>query len=519
MLVEIKLKQSSSILPKGSFGFAVYTLLLAVAVYTLPDVTDDEGVQKLFYFIGALAIWRYSWGFLHFIRSIIFRYRVFPKLRARVKKEGHKFMPSHIYLLITTFRIDPETTIRVYKGAIKEAIDSGVPVTIVPSIVDMNDDRLISDLFKKLNPPKRIKLHIVRVLGKGKREGLAQAYRAISRNLPPFDSVVAVIDGDSILSEGLIRKTVPFFGMMHSIGGLTTDEDCEVKGGRIISDWHSLRFAQRNISMGSWALSKRLSALTGRMSMFRGSVLTDPDFIGHVEHDHVNHWRFGRMKFLTGDDKTSCLHLMKKGWDLLYVPDVEVHTVEHPPSKNFITASTRLLLRWSGNMLRTNGPLLKIGPDKLGYFIWWCVLDQRITMWTTLSGPVFVGFLIMQYQGTEVFHIYFVWIAFSRWIMSMLLLSSRRILSWTYPFLIYYSQIYGALVKVYMQFRLNKQTWTRQKTKLESGRSKRQEWILEFTSLVLQTVAVLCYIIFLGVLTSFFKIPKDTIHIITEIFT
>ena len=44
-----------------------------------------------------------------------------------------------------------------------------------------------------------------------------------------------------------------------------------------MSEWHKLRFAQRHINMCSMALSKRVLTMTGRMSVFRATVVTDPD--------------------------------------------------------------------------------------------------------------------------------------------------------------------------------------------------------------------------------------------------
>ena len=48
-----------------------------------------------------------------------------------------------------------------------------------------------------------------------------------------------------------MRKTVPWFQLFGNVGGLTTNEFCEVRGGYIMSEWHKLRFAQRHINMCS----------------------------------------------------------------------------------------------------------------------------------------------------------------------------------------------------------------------------------------------------------------------------
>ncbi|HPF79196.1 MAG TPA: glycosyltransferase, partial [Alphaproteobacteria bacterium] len=377
-------------LPRGLIGFGIYTLALIAAALCLPPVALTPGSEQFIFVVGGLAIWRYSWGMTHFIRAIIYKNFVFPKYRKLEENYREELLPSKIYLLVTSFRIETDTSLKVFRSVVREAINCGVDCTIVPSLVEKGDEIMVKEVFKSMNPPSNITLDIVRIPGTGKRDGLAQGFRAISRDIPPCDAVVAVIDGDSVLEPDLIKRTATFFKMMPEIGALTTDEECDVKGSAIIRRWHSLRFAQRQMLMSSMGLSKRVLTLTGRMSMFRGQIITDPDFIGRVENDYLQHWRFGVLRFLTGDDKSSWYWVLKNGWSMLYVPDVQVHTVEHPPSPNFFVATTMLMKRWFGNMLRTNERALNIPPHVTGFFTWWCLLDQRISMWTSLTGPVFV---------------------------------------------------------------------------------------------------------------------------------
>ena len=492
--------EERKILPYGASGFLLYTLGLMAAASLLPPLALDPSSTQFILIIGFLAVWRYSWGLLHYIRYFIYTKITFPKLRQATNERLEDLMPSAVYLLVTSYRIDVQTSIKVFHATVREAINCGAPTTIVASIVEKGDETLVREIFNHYNPPEHVRLMVVRIPGTGKRDGLVQGFRAISRDAPPEDAVVAVIDGDTVIRRGLVSRTATFFKLLPNLGGLTTDEDCEVKGSRIMRDWHRFRFAQRHISMGSWSLSRKLSTLTGRMSMFRASIVTSPEFIEEVADDHIDHWRFGRLKFLTGDDKSSCFHLMKKGWDMIYVPDVLVETVEHPPAENFFKASTMLMFRWSGNMLRTNGRLLSLGPSRIGFFIWWCVLDQRITMWTCLSGPVFVVMLAMKYSLSFI-PVYLVWVGFTRWVMSLMLLAARPILNWRYPFLIYYTQIYGAAVKTYVLFRLNRQSWTRQKTKLQGGSRAQERWI-NFSSAFLHSVAVMCFVCVIGLISG-----------------
>jgi len=492
---------------QGLGGFLIYTVLLVVLVMQLPAAALDPASKQFILVVGLLAVWRYSWGLVHFIRSVIYRKVAFPKLRAEATAREDELMPSHVYLLVTAFRIDVDTVSQVFRAAIDEAVDCGVPCTVVASIVELADEFMVKELFRQAGVPDHVKLQIVRIPGTGKRDGLAQAFRAISRDCPPPDGVVAVIDGDSVLEKGLVRKTVPFFKMMPKLGALTTDEECEVKGSKIIREWHHLRFAQRQVLMSSVALSNKVLTLTGRMSMFRARIITDPEFIAHVEEDSINHWRLGRFKFLTGDDKSSWYSVLKKGYDMLYVPDTVVLTVEHPPSPYFFRATTQLMFRWFGNMLRTNGRALALGPRRIGLFTWWCVFDQRISMWTSLAGPVFAMMLVIKHS-IVFFPIYIAWIGFTRWIMTLMLLTARPVLSWYYPFLIYYNQIWGSAIKTWVFFRLDKQSWTRQKTKLQRhGMTPAQQAFVNFTSMFMYLTAMVIFIALVGFVSGTLHVP------------
>ena len=197
----------------GILGFCVYTLCLLALGLLLQHVSVTPLSTTFAAIIGILAVWRYSWGLIHFCRSLIYRKIVFPDLRAQADAGGTKLLPPHVYLLLTSFRINAETSMCVYGSAIREAISSGIPTTIVASIVEMADESLIRELFLQANPPERVRLKFVRIPGTGKRDGLGQGFRAISRDMPEPGALVAVIDGDCELREGLVRKCAPFFSM------------------------------------------------------------------------------------------------------------------------------------------------------------------------------------------------------------------------------------------------------------------------------------------------------------------
>ncbi len=463
-------------------GWIFYLVVLSGIALLLPENTFIPSSKEFLFVIGAIGIWRYSMGVIHFIRGMIFLHIVFPHYRRKVRKMGEAANPSHVYLMVTSFRIDAKTTAMVYQSIIREAIECELPTTIVASIVEKSDELIFKALWKEMSPPERVRMNFVRIPGTGKRDGLAQGFRAISRDMPDKHAVVAVIDGDTVLDTGVVRKTVPYFHLFPNLGGLTTNEFCEVRGSYLMSEWHKLRFAQRHINMSSMALSKRVLTLTGRMSVFRAQVVTDPVFIADVESDSLNHWRLGQFKFLTGDDKSSWFSLMRLGYDTFYVPDAAINTVEHPPDPKFVRASRQLMFRWYGNSLRQNNRATKLlGAKRLGWFTYYVLFDQRISMWSSLLAPVSAVIASIKYSIVFLLA-YILWIGITRLIMTVMLLASGHKVGPAYPAILYYNQLFGSLVKIYVYFRLDRQSWTRQPTKLTRDLASFQQWFNRWSS-------------------------------------
>lgn len=452
-------------------GFILYILILIATGLCLPEVYFDSMAPQFLFVMGVLSVWRYSWALTHFSRALIYRRIVFPKRRKQANALGDRGKPEHVFLVLTTFRIGTSVTVEVYRAAIKDAISTGVPTTIIASIVELSEERLVRKIFQSQRPGKHIRLKIVRISGSGKRDALAAAFRAVSNTSVNLEkSIVSVIDGDSILEPGLTDACYRMFALQPKLGALTTDEVCKLDGDdfatSIYRRWYSMRFAQRHTYMSSMGLSNRVLTLTGRMSMFRASIVGEADFIDTVQLDHIIHWRLGQFRFLTGDDKSSWYYLLKNGWEMWYVPDASVITIEEIPHSNFFVGANTLMRRWFGNMLRTNRRALSVPISVMGIFTWWNLVDQRISMWTSLFGFVaaLIGALI---YGPGLFFAYLWWIGFIRLSQTLMLLASRNKISASWPFFIYFNQIYGSLVKIYMLNHLHKQKWTRQKTTLK----------------------------------------------------
>lgn len=422
--------------------------------------------------IGLLGTWRYSWAAVNFSRAFWFRTVAHPRRKAAARKRfAESGRKSHAYMLMTSYMIDTETTITVYRSLFAAAARASDGATIVASVVDGADERLIRQLYhaSTANKPS-VKLIIDRIPSTGKRDALARSLRIIARHFPTPHDVLLIADGDTSVPHNIVSEIVPVFSDPQ-VGALTTDEAVTIPKKGLFRDWFRLRFDQRQVMMCSMGLSKRVLTLTGRMSAFRACLATDPGFIKQVQSDYIDHLRLGRVNFLTGDDKSTWYWLLKNGYQMIYLPDVQAQSAETQPKPTFYASANALTVRWFGNMLRTNGRALKLSPRRIGFFTWWSILDQRVSIWTTVSGPI-LALMAAVFYDVALLSAYVAWIMLTRYINVTLITAFRGRIGFpiTFPFLLYFSQLYGALVKSYVLFRLDRQKWTRQSTGIAAVR-------------------------------------------------
>ncbi len=435
---------------------------LVVVVAELPSEVFSPESKSFFFAIGAVGAWRYSWWLIQAIRSVWYNRRLFPRLRAEADAVAAVSRPPELYVLCTSYRIEGEVNFRVYDALVRELVDFGVPTTLFASISDRTDVDVITHVLDDHGWPDNVEVRYMFQKGDGKRSAMAEVLRAISRRLPPPGALLVSMDGDIRLEPGTLSRSLSFFQTDPALGALTTNNSAIVTGGDATREWYDLRYAQRHLVMSSLSVSSRLLVLTGRYSAFRADLAVQPGFIDLVENDQVEHWRFGRFKFLSGDDKSTWFWLLKNGWRMRYIPDVYVSGFEElPDRKRFFASTTDLMRRWYGNMLRTSGRAIALGPRPMGLFAWWSLVDQRLSMWTTLIGPT-VAVLVTLFVRPSFLFAYLLWILFTRGIASLILAWQRGRFSLLWIPLIYYNQVWGALLKTYVSFRFNRQKWSRQ---------------------------------------------------------
>ncbi len=491
----------------------IYILFLIGFALSLPPFYFTPEARRYLIIIGVVAVWRYTWFIVNALRAVFYRRVYFPRIRRRAEALPRERLPKHAFILVTTYRIPEHISVEVYRAAIEEikhCVENGMKATLIASVVEKSEETLVKKLWKVLNPPERASLIITRFAGTGKRDGLAVAFRALLREPVKLqEAVVALVDGDSILSRGTMVKCAELFGLYPQLGAVTTDEECILEEKNLTytlyKQWYRLRFAQRDTYMSSASLSRRVQTLTGRMSVFRGVLFLDPVFVYTVQFDFIEHWRIGWVRFLTGDDKSTWYYVLKNGWEMLYVPDAMVWTHEDPPSPSFLKGATMLMLRWFGNSLRATYRAKSLPSSITTPYMWYLIRDQRITMWTGLYGLTAAILGEIRWGGWVILA-YIWWILFTRYIIILYYGIRRGHFYASWPFFLYFNQIYGSLVKIYISSHLYRQKWTRQKTVLSTEETRFERWYVVFSSHMAVSLKALVFFILTGFSVGFFNI-------------
>ncbi len=430
----------------------------ALVLWMLPARAWEIRPDALIVF-GLLGMWRYSWMMLHIARAWIYEMVTFPKIRkAADELDPQAAYPGHLYFMIPTYKETPWISQHMIHGLLREVADLPSRVTLViPCAGGAEDDLFLRVLDQ--HPLRRRVDVILMKQSQGKRIGMGHALRGLARKFSEDDedSLIVFMDGDSVMGPGALTKTLPLFKLYPKLGALTSDELSIVEGSRWYRKWYELRFSQRHRLMRSLALSRRVLTLTGRFSVFRTRLAVTEEFIEYLEKDELDHWLYGRFRFLTGDDKSTWYYLLERGWEMLYVPDALVFCMESSGDQP-IRQSMAKMYRWFGNMLRNNGRAIRLGPKPMGFFIWWCLVDQRLSMWTSLVGPIGAIFLAL-FSSPYYLVFYLFGATCARMLYLVLLALEGHRMSMIHLPQLFYTQWMGAIVKIWVLFRLDRQTW------------------------------------------------------------
>jgi glycosyltransferase Alg8 len=434
----------------GIYGGIALLLLLLLMLFQGSGAFNNKLLV-----LGVIGLIRYAWLFVNLVRSYIYRFSVFPRLRRAADAVSDPY-PEKVYFIIPTFKEVPWVTREMLAAVCNEASAVSSEVQLYITTGSDEEDAVVTNALAAL--PKNPRLSVFLMRQTGKRSGMAYALRAVSRNNPSDrDGIVVLMDGDTMLGSGSLSRSLSFFKLLPRVGGLTTRNISVTRGPAWYRDWYTLRFALRNRYMSSTSLSGKVLTLTGRYSLIRASIATSREFIERVEQDFTDDWLYGKISFKTGDDKSTWYVLLKNRWDMLYLPDIAAYSLENASATPF-SESMGKMRRWFGNMLRNNGRAIALGPKTTGLFAWISLVDQRISMWTSLVLPAGTFFLCFTYSPVVL--IYFaVWVLATRLIYLLALVVEGHKASLWDLVLLLFQQWVGSFVKIQTFSDLRRQKW------------------------------------------------------------
>ena len=441
----------------GGFASLLFYLLMPYLYYVKNEV---------FIVLGIFALWRYSWLLLNFSRAFIYSKVAYPRLKKQISHlNDEKKYPKHIYFAIPSYKEESWVTIETFKSIMNELARIPSSATLIVSTSgDPQEDAVIYQTCSSHYAFEKVEL-VFQHQKEGKRIALGHSMRAIARRYykkdTDYNSVTFFMDGDSYLEKGFFEKLLPHFAIDSELGAVTTNEAAFIRtNSNWYKDWFNLKFGQRHTLFQSHSLSKKVLTLTGRLSAYRTDLIVQEKFISRVENDIITSVMNGKFRFLMGDDKTTWFNLLEAGWNMRYLPDVLCYSLESRDA-NFLDLSRSLPYRWYGNTLRNSNRALALGPKRVkSFFIWWAILDQRISMWTSLvgiTGAAILGFFTSYFY----FLFYIIWVLYVRiFQISIIAYNGHPVSVRTIPLMLY-TQWVGSFVKIKALFNLSDQKWSK----------------------------------------------------------
>ena len=277
-----------------SFGAYLFTVL--------PNRNYTSNV--VFFTIGIIGIWRYSWLILNIIRAFYYKKYAFFKY---LNKTQPTFV-SDLRIIITTYGQKTEEIITVYKNLFVSIDNLNCQSIVVAAVKDDHQIGLINALRISVN--SKSKIIFLKQKGIGKRDALADIIKELRKYPLSENSYTVVMDGDVIVTPFAIERSLAVLSKNEKIFAVTANEIPIVSGSKIFKIWRQLRSAQRDVLMSSFSLSRRVLVLTGRFSVYKSDKILTVATQARMRQDVVFLREYGMLPLLTGDDKTFWLEIL-----------------------------------------------------------------------------------------------------------------------------------------------------------------------------------------------------------------
>lgn len=442
------------------FGTLLNIVVLLLLVSISLSLIEQEGNTSIFLGLGVVGVWRHGWGILNVFRASAY-------IRKNRNSATGRQPISNTLTVVVTFYNQTDEEVALVAKELTHATEtlSQKPLYVIAYKTE-DQRRLIDDIVQR-----HAAVHYVKQQGLGKREALADALW-LARSVLPGEALehgyVLLMDGDTLATRDAVLRSLETLASKPTIGAVVVNEIPFVKGSQLFGVWRLLRSIQRNKLMSAFALSERVLVLTGRFAMLRANIILQRDVINRIRKDYVETSN-AYVPLLSGDDKTTWLEVLRRNYGMIYLPKTFIYPIENPNLESgFLKGVYALTFRYAGNMARAN-----LHPDawskaKGKWHFYYGLLDQRVSMWTSLLTP-FALLMLLVFGPFSLFVIFLTYVLMIKNMQaSVAALLGGHYDPW-FPYLMLFDQTMQSIVKIMAFAYPHRQSWSNQGISLSIG--------------------------------------------------
>ncbi|HUS26576.1 MAG TPA: glycosyltransferase [Nevskiaceae bacterium] len=420
--------------------------------------------------ISAIGLWRWTFWIIRRVAASLYR--------PNVGQWPADYPKPKVSIVSPVYNEDPA----LFEEAIQSWIKNGVDEIII--VIDKTNVRHIVDYERRYASNKKLatKCRMIVTPKPGKRAALCDGIEQATGDL------IAVVDSDTIWSDDVLEKTLPYF-LNPRVGGATLTQRVKDPDNiaTIIFDIMLWSRYQEEVP-ALLGVGKAFNTLSGRTAFYRREAIFADD------HDNIHHLRhefFLGTRGISGDDKRLTHLILSQGWHVAYVVGPTVYTSGMRSIKQFM----KQRLRWTRNMWRGDLRAISQGwiwkHPALAIFR----IDSFVQPFLMLIGPVALTIALIS-QEWLVAGILVAWWIFSRTVKLFGYFRAHPQRFIYLPAYIIYSYI-NAVVKIYALATLVEHSWA---TRWHQSRMKAKKLFRRWATV---GVGVLAIVGLFGGLTMF----------------
>jgi cellulose synthase/poly-beta-1,6-N-acetylglucosamine synthase-like glycosyltransferase len=376
----------------------------------------------------------------------------------------------------------------IFEEAMQSWIKNGV--TEIIAVIDKSNTRHIIEYERRYlsNKSLKTKCRMIVTPKPGKRAALCDGIEQAKGDL------IALVDSDTIWSDDVLEKTIPYF-LNSQVGGATLTQRVKDPDNVATVVFDIMLWSRYQEEVPALlGLGKAFNTLSGRTAFYRREAIFAKD---HDNLHHLRHEFFLGTRAISGDDKRLTHLILKQGWHVAYVVGPTVYTSGMRSVKQFM----KQRLRWTRNMWRgdlraiTNGWIWK--HPALAIFR----IDSFVQPFVMLIGPVVFVFALIKGEWL------FVCILLAWWIISRIIklfgyfrTHPARIIF--LPAYILYSYV-NAVIKIYALATVIEHSWA---TRWHKSRMQAKKLLRRSFTIASGAVAL---VLFFGAVTAFVLYSRD----------